>query len=661
MVKLLFGGLNMKKVLFGILVVLLVSLMTNFVSAAGDIDIKDVTYSPSSGGYPGDVITVSFNVTNNNATDSKWINFLSTPLMFDTGDVTPSITSVYVDNKSSEIVSFDVSIPSTLAGGYTAIITAAIDQTNSSNNATLGYTIDVLPKDDMEIKEDSFEIKGQEDESKTGSFTVKNTGSTAISFDSDITKAITYNSENFTSGTKSVSLSFSGLGTSLEPGEEKTVTVTASIPKGMREKTYEGNITVTSLTAGLVDSTKLVLTVQPELCEEGEVGNLDLSIEDPDAGDEFKPGEEIEIEVKVWNNDDDDMDVEVYAFLWDVDESEKVADVTSDAINIDDGDSEKIELKLKIPTNDDVDESHDYILYVKAYEEGQEDDHCNEDSVEVEIERDKHDVIITKFDVTPTLVNPGETVEFVIDVENIGTTDEDDITVKVEESELGLSLESDTFDLDEAGDDDADRTVRFSFTIPSNAVAKTYSIFAGVYDEDGDLYDKSDDAEKFISLIVSGGGAVLPTEEVEINVLSVTDKIEPGKSYSIPVKVTNNKNVQDTFTIKLINMDDWAVSGTEQRLTLKAGQSETVYLYIKSNEDIGEGKFSATVQVSDSLGNIAQEETVTLGAEKKASLFGEWDSKTVFYTIGYIILIIIAIFFIKLIFSKGRKIKEVRL
>jgi len=632
--------------------------MTIDVTPVNDFSIGSIT--PVSGN-PGETVNVEITV-NNLESNPVTYNFESSDLRYGSNTISaPVIPSITVDGGSSGTVTFSINIPAVYAGTYQGNITC-IDASNANNIVSTGYVdiLNVLSKSSMDVKEDSFEIKGQEDKTVTGSFTVKNTGSTVISFDSDITKAITYNPENFTSGTKSISLSFSGLGTSLEPGEEKTVTVTASIPKGMREKTYEGDITVTSLTAGLTDNVKLVLIVQPELCEEGEVGNIDLSIEDPDAGDEFKPGEEMEIEVKVWNNDDDDMDIEVYAFLWDVDESEKVADVTSDAVNIDDGDSEKIKLKLKIPTNDDVDENHNYILYVKAYEEGEEDDHCNEDSVEVEIEREKHDVVITNAKVTPTLASPGETVEFVIDVENIGTTDEDDVVVRVKESELGLDLESDAFDLDEAGDDDSDRTIRLSFKIPDNAIAKTYSIEVGVYDEDGDLYDKSDDAQVWVNLVVSG--AALPAKKkVEINVLSIVDKIEPGRSYSIPVKVTNNENTQSTFVVKLTNIDDWAVSGTEKTLTLEPGQSETIYLYLKANEDIGEGKFSATVQISDSLGNIVGEETVTLGSEKKVSLFSKVDSKTVFYTIGYIILIIIAIFFIKLIFSGKKRIKEVRL
>lgn len=418
----------------------------------------------------------------------------------------------------------------------------------------------------------------------------------------------------------------------------------------------------------LTDTANVDFVVVPEdcLCEEGELGNLELDINEPDNGETYKPGETIELEVTVDNNEDEDLDVEVYAALYDPKEDEIIAEATSEAVDINDGDSEDITLNLEIPVDQEIEDGN-YVLYIKAYEEGQEDDYCVQSSIEIEIEREKNDVIISKFEASPTNVAPGETVDFIVIVYDIGTTDEDDVTVKLIGTELGLKLVSNQFNLEEGTDDDSYYTARFSFVVPSKTAAGEYDITAGVYDEDDDLYDTSDATEEFIKIVVGGvgGNVVVPTDEVAIKIENVPTAVEAGKSYSLPIKVTNGKTVQDTFTVKLTNIDDWATSTSVKSLTLKAGQTETVYMYLKANEGLSEGKYSATVEIKDNAGKVAGTKTITLGGETQTTA-SDWKEyfggSKLFWIIGDIILVIVAVFFIKLIFSRGRKpVKESRL
>ncbi len=455
------------------------------------------------------------------------------------------------------------------------------------------------------------------------------------------------------------------LSTDLTLTEANGVVIFTPVSSGWKGSHYV-NFTLLDGVHDIVTSNKVKLVVRNEpdfVCEENEVGDLSIdSISDPDDGDNFKPGEKIKIKLNVDNNYDEDLDVVVEAFLYDETDDKVIESVESESQEIKDGKDEKFEFDLLISLDEDLDEDHTYQILLKVYEDGNEDDHCVESSaIDINIERDNHDVIMTKLDVTPTLVSPGETVEFEVKVENIGATDEDDVTVKIVETDLGLNLVSSVFDLDDYEGDDNTQTVRFAFTVPSNANAGTYSINAGVYDEDDDIFDQSDDSEMFVSFVVSGS-AFVSTDEVEVKVSDIPSSVDAGKSYSIPVKVTNNKNVQDTFTVKLTNIDDWATSSSEKVLTLKAGQSETVYMYFKANEEIGEGKYSATVEIKDSLGSIVGSETVTIGAEDGIGWSSWFSGSKIFWIIGDIILIIVAIFFIKLIFGRGKgKIKEVRL
>ncbi len=220
-----------------------------------------------------------------------------------------------------------------------------------------------------------------------------------------------------------------------------------------------------------------------EMCVEGEQGSLIVEIEEPSNRDDFGPGDEIEIEVNVKNGANEDKKIIVEAYLYNVDEDEEVEDVDSEYEEIRDGRNEDFEMIIVVP--DDFEEDDDYILFVKAYEKGDEEIQCSYDAIEVQLEREKHKLIISKVIADSSQSYPGGSLELSIEVENIGGEDEEDVYITVKQSDLGIDEKGKLFEIEQYGDDDR-ITERFKIDIPKNALVKDYDFEIEVVYDDGE-------------------------------------------------------------------------------------------------------------------------------------------------------------------------------
>lgn len=644
-----------KKLFLGFILFLSVIFAFESVNAVGGLSITSVGNMT---GNPGSSQTATITISSSYMMDT--VTLTSSNLVGPSSSVisAPSITSLTSVNGTASR-SFTVNIPYIHTGAYRGNITATY---NTSDYAIMDYQVTVNGVANLTASTYSLTLKGEESDSVTKTFTIYNKGSynlTNLSMSNDIDFSDD-DGENIT-------LTLSGLPSNLQPGESATITVKASVGKHVDIGTYKGKIyvndTVRTAANLAVDTT---IQVQPEICEDGIVGNLEVTLDEPSDGDDFAPGETIHVEVNARNNNDDDMDVIVEAILYNIDEGDEVESVESDSIEIKDGEKEDFDLDLEIPV--DIDDEDEYILYVKAYEDGDEDKHCNEDSVELNIEREKHDVVIKSVKITPSSAKAGEDVVVSVNVLNIGNSDEDDVYIKLFNNFLVLELESDKFDLGKYDEKDDSATKTFYFTLPKDANAETYSIETIVYYDDGDASDS-----EFVTLTVTNGGeevpeegAVVTTSEVSISVPDAIISAQEGSSFSIPVKVTNAGTKIASYELEIVNTEDWTEPTTTKTVTLGTGQSTTIYLYLQVKGNVTEGKHSATVNLKSGT-DILATKTVTIDVSKKttgaggegiiastsAALSGL--SSKVFWIVGDIILIVIAIFFIKLIFTGGKK------
>ena len=186
---------------------------------------------------------------------------------------------------------------------------------------------------------------------------------------------------------------------------------------------------------------------------------------------------------------------------------------------------------------------------------------------------------------------------------------------------------------------------RFSFTGPKNTEEKSYNIEAIVTFDDGDEINS-----EFKSLTVERcEEGIVPGET--LNVLSLQQRsFSPDGAFSVPVTLTNPTNKREMFSLDVSNAD-WATFSDSTKLTLNAGQSSTVYLYVDPVKDIS-GRRSATVNVK--LGdNIVDSDTIVADfVERKEVRFVPIDIPFSFWVFAYIVIILMFVYFIKLIFRR---------
>ncbi|MCX6748565.1 MAG: Ig-like domain-containing protein, partial [Candidatus Pacearchaeota archaeon] len=194
--------------------------------------------------------------------------------------------------------------------------------------------------------------------------------------------------------------------------------------------------------------------------------NILVEIKDPDDGDKFSGNETISGTIQIKNEFSDERDFDYKIVLYDL-AGNKEVETIDDSITLDNGDRENIDFSF-----DNIDlEKEEYYIYALARDSGNE-SFCNDQYIKVQLERDKHSVVVDVFDITGNLAC-GEWVYPEIRVKNIGKTDED-VTIVLENSELGINQKSDKFNLDKAGGDDSKKE-RFAFMLGEN-VSGNYTL-----------------------------------------------------------------------------------------------------------------------------------------------------------------------------------------
>jgi hypothetical protein len=423
-------------------------------------------------------------------------------------------------------------------------------------------------------------------------------------------------------------------------------------------------------TTPLTDEETFTIFARPEgVCGDYESGTdikiTDLEITDDD--EDFYPGSEIEITVDVENDGNDDLeDIVVEAVLYDVTDGKKLDSIQTDAFDLDEDEDTTAELTIEVPK--EIDEGNTIILFVSAYEDGNDDENCDyEYDNNLDFNRRKHDITVNTLTDSALTVKPGKTVEVRFDIENVGARDEEGVYITLKNAELGINKKSEAFDIDayEKGDDD-EYTITMILSVLANAKPGDYELEINVYNEDGKVYSSG---LGFLTLTVEGTTTSVTqtttTGAATITVEGLPETVETGKSLSIPVKVTNTAGTDKEYKILLTNIADWAESTSVIDAYLTSGQTSTYYLTLVPKTDATEGQHSATVNVKEGTTTVTTKtlsfttpektDSITggtvIGVEDKGA-FQNVFGGTTFWIIGDLVLVIVGIFFIKMLFTK---------
>lgn len=248
---------------------------------------------------------------------------------------------------------------------------------------------------------------------------------------------------------------------------------------------YSGVVTITR--EGKSDSFALKLRVLPDICPAlSSKSQLKVTIREPKRGKDVKPGDVIGIEADVRNTGSKDLDVGVEAELWNLKTGNVIASVEADAQEIEKNKKESFEMQLEVPSNDDVNEREDLVLFVRAFEDGDEERVCSYEQKELDVKREDFEIMIADFVITPQTASCSQrNVNFRIGLENIGEKKDESVEIQLVNDELGMSLREGPFTLKEFDESDNSIVKGLSFTLPREVAEGSYTILLDVLSHDG--------------------------------------------------------------------------------------------------------------------------------------------------------------------------------
>ncbi|MBW2975638.1 hypothetical protein KY366_08010 [Candidatus Woesearchaeota archaeon] len=368
------------------------------------------------------------------------------------------------------------------------------------------------------------------------------------------------------SGLNDFNLNFSidgmpGSSFSLNTGQQKTITISGKIPEDIntRLSPFSGSIFVSG--AGITTKTiTMTVNAKGQLLLDNVKAKVEGDKDSLDNGDSIKdvrPGDKIEFTGDIENTflDDDDIeiqDVEITITIKNIDdEGDDDLEESDDAGDIDAGDEESFSIEFEIP--EDVDEGdYDIDLIVEAEDENGA-KHAIEWDLTLKVEKEKHEIQITKATVSPSKIGCSRDINIEVDLKNQGRNDEDEVVVLIESSALDIDNEDITIpEIEEGTGDDTEFEKKYPFTIDEKVKAGNYQIKVNVYYDTDTLSDS-----KTLDLTVEKCQAEEEeTEEEEEDVVVVVSPPEQGEEGEGP-EILTSAAIPETTEVSLLQSNTY--------------------------------------------------------------------------------------------------------
>ncbi|GEM_PF-950877 len=457
----------------------------------------------------------------------------------------------------------------------------------------LTFITAVLAAPSLDVLEDNIQINLAPNRETTVPITIVNTGTEdlTITFDTAQLDLVDRDDDEIT-------IHFEPAQPQIPAGDNATVNIILRADRTISFEHFGGPLKVQVLNNSAVqDIVNLNIEVQPDVCDFGVTGaDLDIDIKEPGSGDEFKPGEEIPIEVKVSNNGQNSIRVQTEAFLFS--KSRNIQDTASETKTIDEDDDFTFTMSIIMPSDpEDIDEDEDLRLVVKAFDDENERRNCAVDTLSIKVELEDEAVAFDTKEsrMFPEIAACGDTVKGYVRVRNVGAEDNDHVTISLVNKELGINQKSDTFTLEKFGDNDRRSTAtrQFEIKIPSTAKEKSYPFTAHVEFEGG-----SEEMTLPFQVAACQGAKRddLVTATVFIRPLEEQMRLNQGSITVVPVQITNVLNERVIYTVSVTNIVEIGQAGTKT-ITVNPGQITTAFLDLSINADAEPGLYSGSIVV----------------------------------------------------------------
>lgn len=441
---------------------------------------------------------------------------------YDSGTLTFDVTgfSSYTAEEPSGGISLDT--PDT--------VTVGDDNQEASN-----------PDAEEEVNKNIFE---------TESFTVKNTGNQILS-DFEVTNML-YQS-GFTQSSLNLTFEYPS---SLDPGEEASITVKSRIPENLdaaNDTEYKpSSMKVAELTiqataengTKVEDTTDLLLRRENQL----DIEDLDVCVNDKclnvdntgDSIENARPGDTITIDIKVENefsdNDAEDIIIEdiTVGYIIDEDDIEEDDDETISEISAGSDSEETFSFTL----DDDVDENtYEVLVYAGGIDQHGA-YHADEIKFKLVVEKKKRDLEIRDVNLNPMTLSCNRyssrlNVRFV----NLGTRTEDQAAVEYEIKDLDMSQKKGTYQVTEG----SEKNVDFEINLPEDVKPGPYKVTVTTYFEQSYPSD-----QEYVELTVPDCGEEEEEQDDQAN--ETTPVAQPSGDQDREVRVTTTAPKKDLAT-----------------------------------------------------------------------------------------------------------------
>ena len=442
----------------------------------------------------------------------------------------------------------------------------------------------------------------------------------------------------FPSSTVSLSGPFS-----LSLGESGQITFNVNVPEASDVDVYgyyTGTYRVFN-SGSEIATQEFSLRILPEdYNSEFLVNDLDLD------EDKLTPGQTTTFDVELKNSLSEDLENVVVNII----NNELDIDESYDFQDIGEGDRETESYSIEIPY--DIDEG-DYTLMILIEAEDEDGDNViNYGLIDLSVEKDNHDLIISELEFSEEEATCGSLLYVSAKVFNIGTRDEDDLVLRLINSEIDYEEQLTLKDLAESDD----KSFQFQVALPSSMKSGTYIFNAYLtYDNDDDQ-DNDDHLRKSAGLIVKCGSTSTTTgDSQEVSLEGEFEKTSAiGRLARFDLTLTNIGDEEAVFRVEIIPQSDWTkevIIEPASELILSSMESIPLKIYITPKEDFtGEGAAliriysNGEVVVSDELivtieGN---EPTGTVTA-REISLFEGLEEGSTVFLIGSVVFAVVLI------------------
>ncbi len=376
----------------------------------------------------------------------------------------------------------------------------------------------------------------------------------------------------------------------------------------------------------------------PVSIDSAQIDGFDLSQSGTTVRD-MERGQSFSLKVQLTGTDNANA-VEVRAFVTGFDSSSNKISDSTNTFDVVKGVSYVKTLSLKLPSNVQED-----TYRIRVIIGGRDNDEVVQD-YRIQVTPASHQVVVKDFSINPEdTIQAGRAILATVRVKNQGDKTENDVKIRVSIPELGVTANPDF--ISDLKSDESATSEEFFLRVEPCAKSGTYDVVADVTFNDG---DRLVTATQQITVVAKGacdvstGGTSVSASGFKVDFNSEPQNVVAGgAAVSYPLTITNSGTSTKSYSLSVIGADWATVKFSPSNLvTVKSGDSQTVYAFVSANSNAAVGGQSFTVRVKDQAGDVVKE--LSLSANVAAGAAGlSTGSLVQLLQLGLIVLIVVLV------------------